>query len=87
MSSAAPIQYPIQIALRVMGRSTPGFPALVIEQIRLHVPEVDPQAVSLRPSRDGNFISVVVPLMLTSQEQFDAVYRQLSSNDQILMVL
>jgi uncharacterized protein len=78
---------PLSISMRVVGRNDEGFASFVIGLVRRHVPELAEESVFLRVSRDQNYVSVVVPLVLQSKEQFDAVYRELTAHDRVLMVL
>ena len=81
------IEFPLNISLRVVGRNTSSFTSLVILLIRRHVPDVEEDGVGHRYSQDDNYVSVIVPLVLESREQFDAVYRELAAHEQIIMVI
>jgi putative lipoic acid-binding regulatory protein len=71
----------------VIGRNREDLVEIVLELARRHVPEVDADGVSLRPSRDGNYISVLAPMRLDSKAQLDAVIAELSAHESIMMVL
>ncbi len=81
------IQFPLALSLRVMGRNTSEFPQLVVDLLRPHAPELNPKAIVSHLSRDGRFISLLIPLTLATRAQFDAVYQELADNDQVLTVL
>lgn len=87
MSAPSQMTFPAAISLRIIGRNHTDFAALVIELILRHVENLDTGALITRPSRDGNYVSVVLPLQLESKTQFDAVYRELNAHDSVIMVL
>lgn len=43
--------------------------------------------MAIRPSRNGRYLSVTVTVRAVSQEQLDAIYRELSSSEAVLMAL
>lgn len=79
--------FPCQYPLKAMGKADNDFDAHVVEIVRRHVPDLVEGAVRLQPSRNGNFVSVTVTFEATSQQQLDALYRELTSSDRTLMVL
>jgi len=79
--------FPVNMSLRVVGRNTSGFTGLVLLLIRRHVPDLTEDGISHRYSQDDNYVSVIVPLVLESREQFDAVYRELAAHEQVIMVI
>lgn len=87
MNTSSEMNFPVAVSLRVIGRNHADFAALVVELVLRHVSEVDADALTTRPSRDGNYISVILPMWLENKTQFDAVYRELHANESVLMVL
>lgn len=87
MTEKPEISFPVSISLRVIGRNQVGFPALVVDLVSPHVPSVDHAELAVHPSRDGNYISVVLPVRLENKEQFDTVYRVLNEHELVIMVL
>jgi uncharacterized protein len=79
--------YPSLITLRVMGEAHEDFSKTVLEIVRKHSPEVDLSAIKIRASRRGNYVSVNISFQVESKEQYSAIYQDLQSNHQILMVL
>lgn len=79
------LQFPARFPLKVMGRDEDDFETLVVEIVNRHVEgELD---VKTRPSRDGNFIAVTVTFEAHSKDQLDALYRELTGHDRVLMAL
>lgn len=83
----AMLQFPVFSAIRVIGRNTSDFEALAVDLVRMHAPELDISAVSSRPSRDGNYLAVTIPLTIIDREQMEAIYQQLSMDKRVLMTL
>jgi len=87
MSEPPQLSFPISITLRIIGRNREDLVEIVAELAGKHVPDVDAEGFSLRPSRDGNYISVQAPMRLESKAQLDAVLAELSAHEAIMMVL
>ncbi|BBL71865.1 YbeD family protein [Methylogaea oryzae] len=89
MSEAAQplLTFPCDFPIKAMGRDGEGFEATVLELVRRHAPDLRENAVAIRPSRNGRYLSVTVTVRAVSQEQLDAIYRELSSSEAVLMAL
>lgn len=70
-----------------MGRASSSFELKVVEIVRRHVPDLGEGAVRSRLSREGKFVSITVTIRARSREQLDALYRELTADEDILMVL
>ncbi|MCC5858675.1 MAG: DUF493 domain-containing protein [Ectothiorhodospiraceae bacterium] len=81
------IEFPCDFPIKVMGRADPDFVLRVVEIVRQHVPDLDEQRVKTAASRRGNFVSVTVTVVATSQEQLDRVYLALNADAQVVMTL
>jgi len=79
--------FPCSFPLKVFGRNSDDFEALVIEIVRRHVPELDDSAVSSRTSHGDAYRAVTATFMAHSRAQLDALYADLSRHEQILMLL
>jgi uncharacterized protein len=87
-SANSPLQtYPVQITLRVMGEDRDDFSGLVFSLVSRHVAGLEESDLRARPSRAGRYVSISVTFTVLSQEQLDAVYRELGTQARILMVL
>lgn len=89
MSDTRPpaLQFPCDFPLKVMGHAAEDFDALVIEIVRRHVPALREGAVQTRASSQGRYLSVTVTVQAQSQQQLDALYRELTAHARVLMVL
>lgn len=79
--------FPCHIRVRAMGLNQDDFDALVVEIIRRHCPTIGEGAVTLKPSRNGKYVSVKVEVEIQSREQMEALYDELSSHEKVLMRL
>ena len=79
--------FPCSFPVKVIGKDTVGFKEIVTEIIRRHVPELDADAVTTRPSAGGKYIAVTATFVAQSREQLDAMYLELSGHEQVLYVL
>ena len=75
--------YPI----RVMGTAGKAFQEFVIGVFDAHAPDYDRAKVEIRPSRKGNYESVLVRIHATGPEQLSELFTALKSNPHVKMVL
>ncbi len=81
------LEFPCSFPLKVMGKDADDFEAVVIAIIRRHVPNLSDSAITRRPSEGGKYLSITATFTAESREQLDALYRELSSHSQVLMLL
>ncbi|MEN8175153.1 MAG: DUF493 domain-containing protein [Pseudomonadota bacterium] len=81
------LEFPCHIDVKATGRAEAGFETLVLEIVRRHIADFDDNAVSTRPSRNGNYLAVTVRVYARSREQIDAVYRDLTAHDRVIIAL
>ena len=87
MSEESVIKFPTPVPIKMMGRDTPEFRATVRSLVEKHTGPIDDSAISDAISRKGNFVSITVTIIATSQEQLDNIYRDVSSHEDVLMAL
>ena len=81
------IEFPCEFPIKMMGRDTPEFHATARSLVENHTGPLDDDAVQSSLSRNGNFVSITITINASSQEQLDAIYRDVSSHDDVLMAL
>jgi putative lipoic acid-binding regulatory protein len=81
------LEFPCQFPVKAMGRTDLELDLLVIEILRRHVDNINENAVTTRPSKDGNYIAVTVVIEASSKQQLDAIYQDLTDHPHILMAL
>ena len=87
MSDETLLEFPCDFPIKIMGRESNEFQALARSLVEKHSGPLADEAVVCSLSRNGNFVSVTVTVVATSQQQLDDIYRELTSNDEVLMAL
>lgn len=87
MTEESALKFPCAFPIKAMGHAGAGLDTLVVEIVRRHAPDLSEAAVRTRPSRHGNYVSVTVTVPAQDRAQLDAIYRDLSAEERILMVL
>jgi putative lipoic acid-binding regulatory protein len=86
-SPADIFQFPCAFPIKAFGRNSDDFEALVIAIVRRHAPDLDDRVVTSRTSNGDAYRAVTATITAHSREQLDALYTELSSHAQVLMVL
>ena len=81
------ITYPCDFPIKIMGVTQETFAQTMVDVVRLHDPEFDAVKMEMRPSSNGNYLSLTVTVRATSREQLDNLYRALSSHPMVKVVL
>ncbi|MBI5448442.1 MAG: DUF493 domain-containing protein [Gammaproteobacteria bacterium] len=77
-----PCYYPLKIIGQAHTLESAALPIL-----HKHIPDLGEGAITLKPSSDNKYLSLTVNLHAQSKEQLDALYQELSSHKDIIMVL
>jgi hypothetical protein len=81
------LRFPTMFPIKAMGRREEGFAQAVLEIVLRHAPDFDASTIEMRPSRNGNFLSVTATINAQSKAQLDDIYRGLTSHPLVLMAL
>jgi putative lipoic acid-binding regulatory protein len=81
------MRFPCVFPVKVMGANQEDFERLVVALIQKHASVVKEQVITNRTSRNGRFVSITVYIQAESQSQLDAMYRELSAHERVLMML
>lgn len=81
------LKFPTMFPIKAMGRREDGFAQAVLEIILKHAPDFDAASMEMRPSKNGNFISVTATINATSKAQLDDIYRALTAHPAVIMAL
>ena len=81
------MNFPSVFPIKVMGANQDDFERLVVEIIQKHARLAAEKAVTTKLSKGGKFLSLTVRIQAESQEQLDAIYRELSAHEKVLMML
>ncbi len=81
------LQFPCSYPLKVMGRNTNRFLAVISSIIERHVAEGEGVMYSSRSSSGGNYVSITATFSAQSREQLEAIYKDLNRHELVLMAL
>tara|TARA_B100000029_G_C16751098_1_gene658238 strand:- start:106 stop:375 length:270 start_codon:yes stop_codon:yes gene_type:complete len=81
------IEFPCNFPIKVIGRNADNLMELVISVIRAHISDFQAQSVNSRESGQGKYVSVTVTVRVTDKSVLDGIYRDLSKNQKVIMVL
>ena len=87
------MEFPCEFPIKSIGKLGEHFEELVIEIVRRHVPDrreipdLSDSHLNVRPSRGGKWVAVTLIIQAKSQEQLDAIYRDLSGNERVVWAL
>ena len=87
MSDETLLEFPCDFPIKIMGRESSEFQDLARSLVEKHTGPLADAAVLNSLSRNGNFVSVTITVVATSQQQLDDIYNDLTSNDAVLMAL
>lgn len=85
--TASLLQFPCDFPIKAMGLDADDFAAQVVMIVQRHAPDLRENAVTLRPSGQGRYVSVTVTIQAQSQAQLDAIYQDLTACKAVLMAL
>ena len=81
------LKFPTPFPIKAMGKREDGFAQSVLEIIVKHAPDFDAGTLEMRPSKNGNFLSVTATINAQSKAQLDDIYRALTAHPLVLMAL
>jgi putative lipoic acid-binding regulatory protein len=81
------IVYPSDFPIKIMGITQDAFAQTIVDLVMLHDPDFHAGKMEMRPSSNGNYLSLTVTIRATSREQLDNLYRALSSHHMVKYVL
>ncbi|TMS57157.1 DUF493 family protein [Imbroritus primus] len=84
---ASLIDFPSHFPIKVMGKMQDDFAETIVALVQTFDASFDATRVEMRPSRNGNYLGLPVPVWPPSQEHLDDIYRALSSHPMVSVVL
>jgi uncharacterized protein len=81
------MNFPCVFPVKVMGANQDDFESLVVEIIQKHAKLATGEVVTTKLSKGGRFLSLTVHIQAENQAQLDAIYRELSAHERVLMML
>lgn len=86
-NKATAVTYPCEVFIKAIGKHSPDLKNIVFFIAKQYAPDLEENAVQIKASENGNYLSVTVRMMAESKEQQDKIYLALSECQQILMTL
>lgn len=86
-SAIAVHKFPSRMHIRCIGKNTSNLRDEVTAIVRKHVKSVPEKAVSQKLSNGGKYLSVTVTVVVDNQSQYEALFRDLRKNPDIVSVL
>jgi putative lipoic acid-binding regulatory protein len=87
MSEDSLLEFPCDLPIKIFGRNTDSFRELVLGIIGSHFGAPPEQQIREKLSRNNGYTSLTITVRAESREQVDALYQELSSSDDVMMVL
>ena len=81
------LEFPCAFPIKIMGEARDGFADAMLEIVLRHAPDFAAASMEMRASRGGKYISLTCTITATSQEQLDALYREISAHPMVAMAL
>lgn len=81
------LEFPCDFPIKVMGRENAAFHATARALVEKHTGPLDDARFQSSLSRNGRFVSITVTVPADSQQQLDAIYREITAHDDVLMAL
>lgn len=78
--------FPCEYPLKIIGIAN-TLESIAVPILHKHVPNLGEASIKLRPSSDKKYLSITVNIHAQSKEQLDALYQDLTSHKEIIMVL
>lgn len=87
MTEESLLKFPCDIPIKVFGRNDATFRSVSSAIVRRHYATIAETSVSEKPSRNGAYLSLTFVVRAQSRAQVDALYRELTASNDIVMVL
>ncbi len=81
------LEFPCEFPIKAIGRAEAGLRDRVTAIVARHVPQLSSHSIKTTSSRGGRYQSITVLVMATSQAQLDAIYRDLTACEAVIMAL
>lgn len=81
------LEFPCDFPIKAMGKATSGFEVRALEIVRRHAADFNNENMRVVASGKGHYLSATFVVRATSQDQLDALYRELTACEDLLMVL
>ena len=84
---APKIEFPCAYPIKVLGRSSDAFEAIILAVFERHAPGFDQQTIAARASSKGTFTALTITITATGPDQLEALHQDLLATGHVTMVL
>jgi uncharacterized protein len=84
---APKIEFPCAYPIKVLGRSSDAFAAIILAVFERHAPGFDRQTIAARASSKGTFTALTITITATGPAQLEALHQDLLATGHVTMVL
>ena len=81
------LRFPCVFAIKIIGHRSDEFAQSIVDIVMQHAPDYDAATTEMRPSSQGAYLSLTCTINAQSRDQLDALYRALTAQPQVVMVL
>lgn len=81
------LEFPTPFPIKIMGEASADFANKVLAIVLKHAPDFDAGTMEIRPSKQGRYTGVTCTINAISQAQLDELYRELSAQSYVKMML
>ena len=84
---AQKIEFPCDYRIRVVANSVDDFEGQLIEIVRRHDDQFNPETLDQRPSKGGKYTAHSFQIVATGEPQLQALFEDLKATGQVHLVL
>ena len=81
------LEFPCEFPIKIIGVAQEGFAQEILAVVLRHAPDYAAEAMGMRLSKGGKYLSLTCTVRAVSQTQLDALYRELSQHPLVKVVL
>ena len=81
------IHFPCEFDLKIFGLANEHFQITVLTILRAHVPDFKEEALRGHFSKQQKYLALTASVYVKSQAELDAIYQDLSTAKEVVMVL
>ena len=81
------LKFPCDFPIKVFGKSSLEFEAIVAALIRKHFPAIGEAAMTTNYSKNGQYVALTATVKAENQKQLDELYHDLSKCELVIMSL
>lgn len=87
MTKTTLIEFPCYFPIKIIGNNSPVFLEEIRQITSTHFPHIKEDALSLKMSKDSNYLAITVTVFAENQDILDAFYRAITQHPEVKMVL